>query len=139
MEDELKPPPEWIVKTVETARKLYGVDDPVWQVDIIVDTDPGGDNNNRGHCTTQPYNHNVLLVFNESMKEDYKGRCTIFHEVLHMALSALDYSTDHIIEQLPENLRGVETNVIERERESLVSTISRASVRWIYSEEKSDH
>jgi len=133
--NEFIEPPAWVLETVDVARRIFGVDDPVWVVDVVMNDHPGGDPNNVGHCTTRPYNRRVLIEFSTDLQPDSRGRGTIFHEVLHMAMAGLDCSTDFVTSQLKKELQTFAEDPIVREREAVVSTISRAVERFVYPKE----
>jgi hypothetical protein len=124
--------PKWMFDGVQMARRIFGLEDPAWNVDIVCNSKPGGQPTNAGHATTQPFNHNVLLEYNVKLKHNYEGMCTVFHEVFHMAMGQVDYFSTNHANRLPPALRSVALDDNELSRESFVSTVSRGVVRYVY-------
>lgn len=121
--------PNWILEVVHMARELYGVDGSEWYCEVRMTDTPGEDSTLIGHTTSQPFNHNLLLEFSSILENTEKGWATVFHEVLHAAMSAVDYVGEMAITHTLKSKQEILLDDLTREKEAFVSTLSRRAAK----------
>lgn len=125
---------DWIHKTVSEARKIFGVG-PEWSVSIKQTDKPGGSEWYGGYVHVDSAYLNADMELMEDIKEDDKGRRTIYHEVAHIGHGEVNRIAYLAFDELSEEQRKIFKELYQDAVERYCQRIARSLVAYFYTED----
>jgi hypothetical protein len=118
--------PEWIRQTVNRMIEIFRLYD--WMIHVRMKDNPGGRDEAGGFCGPNTRYKKIWIEISRDATDNPKWRSTVIHEVFHVVTGELKRTVDHILDMVPEESRGVMTEMFIDALEQQVECLARGIV-----------
>lgn len=121
----------WLQTAVQDTRELLGLGGPQWHIFVSVEDNPHGCKD-AAAATVIDGNLNADIRFRSGLPQDNNTRQQVFHELLHVALSAVDGTVHTFFNELPPDTGRLAWEIYQQVQERAMQRITRALMNQLH-------